>query len=84
MSSPRSAVSPAEAPATGRVLVDIRDLAKAYRREMARPVPERLLELLARLSHGADFSVGCYCEDESRCHRSVLRQLLAENGARIG
>ena len=58
--------------------------AKAYRREMARPVPERLLELLARLSHGADFSVGCYCEDESRCHRSVLRQLLAENGARIG
>ena len=57
--------------------------AKAYRREMARPVPERLLELLARLSHGADFSVGCYCEDESRCHRSVLRQLLAEHGADI-
>jgi len=56
---------------------------KAYRREMSKPAAQRLLELLARLSHHADFSVGCYCEDESRCHRSILRQLLAENGARL-
>ena len=56
---------------------------KAYRREMSQPSAQRLLELLARLSHHADFSVGCYCEDEQRCHRSILRQLLAENGARL-
>jgi uncharacterized protein YeaO (DUF488 family) len=56
---------------------------KAYRREMSLPAAQRLLELLARLSHDADFSVGCYCEDEQRCHRSILRQLLAENGARL-
>ena len=57
--------------------------AKAYRREMRAAACERLLELLAALSHHADFSVGCYCEDETRCHRSVLRELLAEQGARI-
>ena len=56
---------------------------KAYRREMRAPAAERLLQLLAALSHHADFSVGCYCEDESRCHRSVLRQLFAEHGARV-
>ncbi|HEY8250113.1 MAG TPA: DUF488 family protein [Burkholderiales bacterium] len=56
---------------------------KAYRREMSKPAAQRLLELLARLSHHAEFSVGCYCEDESRCHRSILRQLLAENDARL-
>lgn len=56
---------------------------KAYRREMSKPAAQRLLELLARLSHHADFSVGCYCEDDSRCHRSILRQLLAENDARL-
>ena len=54
-----------------------------YRREMAKPEAARLLELLARLSHHADFSLGCYCEDERRCHRSILRKLLAEHGARI-
>ena len=54
-----------------------------YRREMAKPEAARLLELLARLSHRADFSLGCYCEDERRCHRSILRKLLAEHGARI-
>jgi len=54
-----------------------------YRREMKTPAAERLLELLARLSHHADFSVGCYCEDEKRCHRSILRRLLAEHGARL-
>jgi uncharacterized protein YeaO (DUF488 family) len=54
-----------------------------YRREMQAPERRRLLDLLAALSHGADFSVGCYCADESRCHRSLLRALLAERGARL-
>jgi uncharacterized protein YeaO (DUF488 family) len=57
--------------------------AKRYRAEMAEPVPSRTLDLLAALSHAADFSVGCYCEDEARCHRSVLRELLAERGATL-
>jgi uncharacterized protein YeaO (DUF488 family) len=57
--------------------------AKAYRREMKRPAAQRLVELLARLSHHANFSVGCYCEREERCHRSILRQLLVERGAAI-
>ncbi len=56
---------------------------KAYRREMAQPAAQRLLELLARLSQHADFSVGCYCEVEESCHRSVLRELLSEHGARL-
>jgi len=56
---------------------------KAYRREMQAPAAERLLGLLAALSHQTDFSVGCYCEDEARCHRSVLRDLLIEHGARV-
>jgi uncharacterized protein YeaO (DUF488 family) len=55
----------------------------AYRREMRQPAPRQMIELLARLSHHADFSVGCYCEDERRCHRSVLRELLADAGARL-
>jgi uncharacterized protein YeaO (DUF488 family) len=54
---------------------------RAYRAEMAAPGPARELDLLAALSRTADFSVGCYCEDETRCHRSVLRALLAERGA---
>jgi uncharacterized protein YeaO (DUF488 family) len=58
-----------------------RRFASRYRAEMNRPDPSRVLDVLAALSHGADFAVGCYCEDESRCHRSVLRQLLAERGA---
>jgi uncharacterized protein YeaO (DUF488 family) len=44
---------------------------------------ERLLALLAALSQHADFSVGCYCEDEASCHRSILRELLVEHGARL-
>lgn len=55
--------------------------AKKYRREMSAPGPARLLDVLALFSHSANFSVGCYCEEESRCHRSVLRKLLAERGA---
>ena len=56
---------------------------KKYRKEMAKPENTRILELLAALSQNTDFSVGCYCEDEARCHRSVLKELLIENGARI-
>jgi len=57
---------------------------RAFRKEMDAPAARRTLDLLAALSHGADFSVGCYCEDETRCHRSVLRDLLAERGAAMG
>jgi uncharacterized protein YeaO (DUF488 family) len=57
--------------------------AKAYRAEMAKSAPKQAIELLARMSEHANFSVGCYCEDEDRCHRSVLKQLLSKNGARF-
>ena len=57
--------------------------AKKYRAEMGTPENARTLDLLAALSHGSDFSVGCYCEDESHCHRSVLRTLLSERGANL-
>jgi uncharacterized protein YeaO (DUF488 family) len=56
---------------------------KRYRAEMTRPENRATLDLLAALSHHADFSVGCYCADESRCHRSVLRALLQERGALV-
>jgi uncharacterized protein YeaO (DUF488 family) len=56
---------------------------KRYRREMRRPEAARLLELLAALSRSSAFSVGCYCENEARCHRSVLRALLGEHGAKL-
>jgi uncharacterized protein YeaO (DUF488 family) len=55
--------------------------ARRYRAEMAAPDNIRLLDLLAALSHSTSFSVGCYCADESRCHRSILRQLLVDRGA---
>ena len=61
-----------------------RRYSKAYGREMKTPAAQRLLELLARLSQGTNFSVGCYCENEERCHRSILRILLREKDARIG
>lgn len=54
-----------------------------YRREMGAPAAQHLLELMAKLSHEASFSVGCYCEDEARCHRSILKKLLLEHGARF-
>jgi uncharacterized protein YeaO (DUF488 family) len=54
---------------------------KQYRREMGAPEQTHLLRLLAALSATTGFSVGCYCADETRCHRSVLRALLAEHGA---
>ena len=56
---------------------------RKYKAEMAEADASRSLDLLAALSHGSAFSVGCYCEDESRCHRSLLRSLLAERGADI-
>ncbi len=54
---------------------------KKYRAEMAAPDASHAVALLAALSHTTDFSVGCYCEDDARCHRSVLRALLTEHGA---
>jgi uncharacterized protein YeaO (DUF488 family) len=57
--------------------------AKKYRAEMAKPENSRTLDLLAALSHRANFSVGCYCENESHCHRSVLRALLTERGGKV-
>ena len=56
---------------------------KKYRAEMATPENSATLDLLAALSHRTDFSVGCYCPDESRCHRSVLRALLQARGAKV-
>jgi uncharacterized protein YeaO (DUF488 family) len=55
--------------------------ARRFRREMRAPSASRLIGLLSALSHHGRFSVGCYCEDESRCHRSLLRQLFKEAGA---
>jgi len=57
--------------------------ARKYRAEMATPESSHAIALLATLSHQTNFSVGCYCEDESHCHRSVLRELLAEKGAKF-
>ena len=56
---------------------------RKYRAEMKQPAAARVLDLLAALSRHANFSVGCYCEDERRCHRSILRELLAERGAEL-
>lgn len=56
---------------------------REYLREMKSPVPQRMLTVLSALSREANFSVGCYCENESRCHRSLLRQLLIEAGAEM-
>src|SRR5262249_20579814 len=60
-----------------------RSFERGYRAEMKRPEASRLLDLLAALSQQTALSVGCYCENESRCHRSVLRELLRERGARL-
>ena len=56
---------------------------KKYRAEMATPDNSHAIELLAALSHQSNFSVGCYCENEAYCHRSVLRELLVEKGAKL-
>jgi len=57
--------------------------ARRYRNEMKQPDAARTLELLARLSQGANFSLGCYCQEEAHCHRSILRDLLTESGATV-
>jgi uncharacterized protein YeaO (DUF488 family) len=57
--------------------------ARDYRREMSNPRAQHLLDLVAALSRTGNLSVGCYCEDESRCHRSLLRELLREHGAKL-
>jgi len=56
---------------------------RKYRAEMAAPDNSHAIELLAALSHHSSFSVGCYCENEAHCHRSVLRELLVEKGAKL-
>jgi uncharacterized protein YeaO (DUF488 family) len=56
---------------------------RKYKAEMAAPEAKHDLALLAALSHTSNFSVGCYCEDERHCHRSVLKQLLIDNGADV-
>lgn len=56
---------------------------RSFRAQMAQPEASRVLDLLAALSHQTAFSLGCYCTDEARCHRSVLRELLAQRGAAV-
>jgi uncharacterized protein YeaO (DUF488 family) len=56
---------------------------RKFRAEMANPEKSRILDLLAALSHDTHFSVGCYCKNERRCHRSILRELLVERGAKL-
>ena len=67
-----------------RTARDWQAFVRAFQSEMNAPAPRRTLDLLAALSRDADFSLGCYCADESRCHRSVLRALLAERHATLG
>lgn len=72
--------------AQGQAATDDRSWAafkRKFRAEMKQPEASHLLDALAALSHQASFSLGCYCEDENRCHRSVLRELLTERGAAI-
>jgi uncharacterized protein YeaO (DUF488 family) len=72
--------------ARGKAATTVREwdvFVRAFKSEMAEATPRRALDLLAALSHGADFSLGCYCEDDARCHRSVLRELLSDRGAAL-
>ena len=56
---------------------------RKFKTEMNRPEPSHVLDALAALSHSSNFSIGCYCEDESQCHRSVLRELFSQRGAKM-
>ncbi len=67
----------------GKTDADWARFARKYKAEMATPAARHDLQLLAALSHTTNFSVGCYCENEARCHRSLLRELLRENGASL-
>ena len=71
--------------ALSRPLTDKRwaTFVRRYRQEMQQPATQRLIALLASLSSQADFAIGCYCADESRCHRLLLREMLVESGATI-
>jgi uncharacterized protein YeaO (DUF488 family) len=60
-----------------------RDFARRFRREMQEPAAARALDLLAALSHHTNVAIGCYCENEERCHRGILRELLNERGAEV-
>lgn len=60
-----------------------RRFARKFRTQMRQPDASRTLDLLAALSHSADYSVGCYCDSEAHCHRSILRELLIERGAKL-
>lgn len=66
-----------------RTPAEWRTFVRRFKREMAQPEASRSLDLLAALSHQTHLSVGCYCEDETHCHRAVLRQLLAARGATL-
>ncbi|MBN1895263.1 DUF488 family protein [bacterium] len=66
-----------------RTEADWKRFVRRYRSEMNRPPASRLIDLLAALSRQTSFSMGCYCADESRCHRSILKALLKERGARV-
>jgi uncharacterized protein YeaO (DUF488 family) len=68
---------------TARTDAQWRTFRRRYTAEMNEPAAAHVLDTLAALSHHAAFSVGCYCEDEAHCHRSVLRELLARRGAKI-
>ena len=77
----------AELMAQGRAAVtesEWRGFVRAFKAEMNMSTASRTLDLLAVLSHGANLSIGCYCENEARCHRSVLRVLLKDRGANLG
>lgn len=77
----------AEVMAQGRAVQDDKEWAafrRSYLAEMKQPDASHLLDALAALSHQTSFAVGCYCENEQRCHRSLLRELLAERGADLG
>jgi uncharacterized protein YeaO (DUF488 family) len=56
---------------------------RRYQREMREPAAQRLIGLMAALSRQTDFSIGCYCADETRCHRSLLKELLIDRGAKV-
>ncbi len=70
-----------EARAAGADERDWRAFARKFRREMRQPDAARTLDLVAALSHGTQLSLGCYCADEARCHRGILRELLTDRGA---
>lgn len=69
--------------ALGGDACDWKVFVRRYRAQMKAPDASHLLDTLAALSHRTDFSVGCYCEDETHCHRSILRELLKEHGAQV-